>query len=434
MSGLWRNCLIVLIIGAVLRLGYIAVYHQPALAAEQNTAYQGGDDYTLYAIGAGQYIRTRDFSAALFLVRPPLYPLMIAALGKNHLAVLIANALLGTCIAPITLLIARALGLSSRAALIAGLIAAFDPASIVYSSSLNAESLANVLLALSLLALGIGIAKADDRPLSRRIVCCALGGLLLAISALARPLPYLLWIPLGLVILMFAAVHPIRKRVMLAGAFMLVSAAGVGAWIAHNAVILGNPTYSTIGVYNLLYYRAASVERLATNADIQVVYAELSRRVEAGLGNDVSSVDSNTRYTHYISSAALGAQMQRVALDVFLEHPVEYVATIPIGLYRVLLKTSSLNGVSGVVDVAWNGALLIGGAVGLFRLIRRRDWLPAALIVVVCGYILAATLIVQTSGIDTRARTPMIPLLATAAAAGLNMNNRVDALRRVPAK
>jgi heme A synthase len=52
-------------------------------------------DYILYVYGAQRILTYGDFNNSLFLPRPPLFPLIVAALGVNTTAVLLANALVG---------------------------------------------------------------------------------------------------------------------------------------------------------------------------------------------------------------------------------------------------------------------------------------------------------------------------------------------------
>lgn len=116
--------------------------------------------------------------------------------------------------------------------------------------------------------------------------------------------------------------------------------------------------------------------------------------------------------------------MTAVALEVFFAHPLEYVVTIPVGLYRFLLEVRPVLPVDSGwlpllwLGIAWNGLLLIAAAAGLLRILRQRRWAGAAFLTLPCAYFLFGTLLVQTSGIDTRARVMVTPLLAVMAAYG----------------
>src|SRR5262245_46518390 len=100
--------------------------------------YQTGD-YDLYKDGAQDFVVTHDFSNSLFLPRPPLFSLMIVALGINDWAVIVANVVLGALAAPLSYLFVRQLGLSQPLAILAALVVAIDPTGVVFSPFLGPE-------------------------------------------------------------------------------------------------------------------------------------------------------------------------------------------------------------------------------------------------------------------------------------------------------
>jgi hypothetical protein len=70
-----RPLLILWVIGLILRLGWIALIFTPDFSS-----FEGGD-YRLYELG-GEYIRAfGNLQSDAFLVRPPLFPLLIALLN-----------------------------------------------------------------------------------------------------------------------------------------------------------------------------------------------------------------------------------------------------------------------------------------------------------------------------------------------------------------
>lgn len=393
--------LVIFALALGLRLGYVAWRYSDDL-----NAFQAGD-YTLYRIG-GEHIRTEgDFTNSLFLLRPPLFPLLIALLGVNGPAVLLVNALLGATLVPLTIILARRLGLSARLALLAGAMAALDPASVVYSSFLGPEPLANLFLLSMTVALVYGLRA----PRRREIMAGTAAGLALTLSVLARPAAFLLWIGLGAWLLLTD-----RQRWRVAAAYALASVIGIGAWIAHNAITFDNPTVSTVSSYSLLYYRAASVEHWATGHDMDTVYTDLARRVEARMGRDVSQVDTSTRHHHYTGPAELTRAMNGVAVETFTSHPLEYLYTLPIGVARMFGFTNLLPGWTRVLEVPWNVALTVGAAAGLWIACCQRRWLLFWAVLLPAAYFTVGTLLAQTSGLDTRMRTMFTPHLTIACA------------------
>ncbi len=248
------SLLFLLVVALGLRL-LVAV----AFYTDDLTGVNSGD-YILYRIGAEHIRDYGDFSNSLFLSRTPLFPLMIFALRVDDFAVLIANVFLGALIAPVTLLLARRVGLSDRLALAAGLIVVVDPASLRYSAFLGTEPLANLFVVLALLAVLTGVA-ADSRR--REVICGLAGGVALVLAMLARPSNYLLWTGVGLWLLV-----AYRKQWAVTLTFALVSLIGLGAYTVHNGLVFGNYTMSTVGTYTMVYYRAASIEHLATGNDM----------------------------------------------------------------------------------------------------------------------------------------------------------------------
>lgn len=408
--------LAVLAVACLLRLGLVAVWYTPDLNRFQN------GDYTLYRIGAEHFRQNAALDNSLFLVRPPAFPLMIDLLGLNDTAVLITNAMLGALAAPLTYVLARQFRLMQRLSLFAALVVAVDPASVLYSSYLGAESLANVTLVLALILL-IGSLRSSRQNLA--LPLSLLGGFMLAASSLARPATFLLWIVLavwGLV--------AYRGRWAVIAIFVLSSGFATGVWIVHNGIVFGNYTFSTIGVYNLLYYRAASVESHGAGLSMDETYTELSRRVEERLGHDTAHVDAGTRHGHYAVTAELQPVMQSVALDVFAQYPAIYVLTIPVGAYRILGLTDVASPWLRLLFLGWNVVLVLGLGVGLVGWFRTQQRALFWLVLLVCVYYIGGTLIVQTSGIDTRARTMLTPLMAVATVYGLEYAIRNWALAR----
>lgn len=67
----------VTLIALVIRL--LVIITAPSVAALDT------GDYALYDIGARHFLQHGDFSNSLFLVRPPVYPLLLAALALTPL-------------------------------------------------------------------------------------------------------------------------------------------------------------------------------------------------------------------------------------------------------------------------------------------------------------------------------------------------------------
>ena len=250
------------------------------------------------------------------------------------------------------------------------------------------------------------------------VVWGLLAGGFIILSALTRPAAYLLWIPMAV----WIAFARRRWRALAVCSLIALAFSGMMLWKQHNATYLTNSSFSTIGTFNLLYYRAASVLHQATQQDINTIYMTLAGRVEAKLGNNVLNINRDRRWHHRASPAQMESMMTEVALDAFREYPLYYLLTIPVGLYRTLLEIWTF---PIWISIGWNAALLLAAGYGLWQLARRRRWIEMAFLLLSCAYFLTGTLLVQTSGIDTRARVMVTPLLAVMAAhAALRWLNR----------
>lgn len=397
----WEEIALLLLLALVLRFGWAAAHHTDDLRH-----FQSGD-YGLYRIGAAALAEDRDFSNPLFLVRPPLFPAMIAALGRDDTAVLVVNGILGALIVPLTWGLARQLGTGRGLARLAALIVAFDPPSIVYSTYLLAEPLANLLLLLGVMALLTARTRSGWG-------WAAAAGTALALSAWARPAGFLLFVPLAVWL-----AWGDRARWRVAAVVAAIPLLATVAWTVHNARQFDNTTYSTIGIYNLLYYRAASVEHQATGDAMNTVYARLAARVEERAGRDPARADADTRHHHYSTDGTTQRAMIAEALDVFAAHPLYYVALVPVGLVRFALLTNPLPEALEAVAVGWNALLTAGALIGLWIAWRERRDALFWLTLILGAYFTVGTLAVQTSGLDTRMRSMLTPLLAVACALAL---------------
>ncbi len=394
----------IILLGLVLRVGYALAVYEPSLVI-----YHQGD-YELYRLG-GQEILAGDlaFSHNLYQMRPPLFPLLVALLNLDPLWILAVNICLATAIIPLAYALARQFDLQEKPALLCALIVALDPTSVKYSGVLLPEPLANVLLALAYVAI-MKLAKARQPTVT--IGWGLLSGLMIALSALTRPAAYLLWIPMAL----WAVIARRGRRGILAACALAAPAAlGFGFWTQHNAHYFDNSSYTTVGAWNMVYARAASVLYQASGDDIETIYTELARRVETALGNNAAEVTARWRHRHYTGPSLQQDAMTEVAADVFREHPLHYLLTIPVGMYRMLLQ---VHGALFTLGLAWNVALLLAAAYGLKETLLRRAWMEVLFLLLPSAYFVTGTLLVCTSCTDTRARIMLSPLLAVMAAYG----------------
>jgi 4-amino-4-deoxy-L-arabinose transferase-like glycosyltransferase len=398
-----------------------------AFAPVGRAAFDTGD-YALYEIGAGHLRAVGDFSNSLFLVRPPLFVLQVFALGENIWAVLLVNAVFGALTAAATVWLARRFGLHMSLALLAAVLVALDPSTIRFSAFLGPEALANLLIV-------VGVASFLQALRSERISVgwALLGGLALGLSSVTRPATYLLWIPL-VVWQLVAQRRRWRALLLPLISFAAMSIIPTSLWAWHNAQVFDNPTLSTVSPFAMLYYRAASLENLIGDYEsMDAVYLELNRRVEAEMGRDPALATADTRHGYLSASPELGAAMNRVSMAIFLENPVLYVATIPLGFVRMLgILPPVITGPGDVLVALWNTLFVLLTALGLLRAALERRWTLFFGVGLVLAYYVAGTLYVKSAGMDARERTMLTPFMAAASAYALDwMARRVRDGRNV---
>ena len=94
--------LLITLAGLLLRVGYVLSIYEPSLLS----VYL--DDFTSYRNAAIDILQgDLEFKNSVYLVRPPLFPLLVAALDIQPILILAVNILLGAAIIPLTYVLAR---------------------------------------------------------------------------------------------------------------------------------------------------------------------------------------------------------------------------------------------------------------------------------------------------------------------------------------
>lgn len=245
--------------GLVLRLGFVCLEPKTLPIADE----------TMWLMALNR-IPTAHFSpfANYPIFHPPLYPYFLAAMDAafgSLLAIKLAQALIGSLLIPAVFRIAlRVFG--PRAAVFAGLFAAFYPELIWYSAHFWCET-----LFLALLWWALERVVVADETSSRRTA--ALAGILFGLAVLTRE-TVLYLLPFAA---MWLAVSKPRNRkalalTLLAGAFAVVLPWTVRNWIQFNAFIpvstggglnlyQGNAELSRGEVYHEYYANEGRVEQ-----------------------------------------------------------------------------------------------------------------------------------------------------------------------------
>ncbi len=359
-----------------------------------------------YEIPARTMLQAWDFSHPLLDYRPPIQGLFISLFytifGEQPLLPLAAQQLTSAAIAIPAILIARELGFSKRVQLAVGLIVALDIASIVIGLTLMAETLGNFLLTIFLLYY-IRLLK------NSRWQDAVLAAIALGLSTLTRPTP-IYYLVFALVPMVFFVKRWPQKMAVLTGVFLII----VLPWFYRNQVHAGEFTISTVGNFDLLFYKGVSVYSKANNISPEEADAELAYQLDLRLGQAGDradySVDDKWKFLTAGDSRTEEA-LTSYAFEIFRAYPLTYIAVTPGHLAKMILKTNLLE----IISLRWLyaieypfhavGYLLV--LAGTILALVRRHWLLLSVTVLPIAYFIGVPLILGGTGMDTRARTPV---------------------------
>ena len=330
--------------------------------------------------------------------RPPLFPILLVAVVAampGHLALGIALVQVGLGVLTIlaTAETARRWTFSTRAALLAAAIVAFDPVLVSQARPVMTETLAAFLAAVTLL----GLTKPGPAG-------AALGGLGFGLSALCRPS---VWPAIGLSALaaLFlrhgARLERLRFATLMVAASLLI----VAPWAIRNAIVLGEPIITTTHGGYTLY--------LANNP---VYYQEVlngpSGTVWTG-PNQWLWWDAVNRDTRGMPEPEADRFARRAALKVIADQPADFAraSAARLGRFWGLAPAGSVYPRwLRIASTIWTLPLWIALAIGACR---RESWRwPMA---VAPAFILGLSFVHAFFWTDLRMRASIVPALALVA-------------------
>ncbi len=348
--------------------------------------------------------------------RPPLYPLVLAALplrGDNPVLFGALHVVLGAATVIGVWHLGRLWSLAPGVSLLAAALVTIDPLLLVHSAQVMTETLATLLATTTLIA----ITHAAARP---SLKWALVGGLSAGLSILCRP-EFFVWTAAIVVIFPFAA-NGSRRLARLAAC---VAAVGVvlAPWAIRNQRVFGSPVFTTThGGPTLLlannpsfyeYLRSAAWGSTWDGRDVNVRYAQLRRRARNSVTNHI-----------VIDEVTVDHEAYREAFQNILAEPGMFAwsCLVRVGrLWNVLPHQTSTgespthHGLRIAVAVwyAFEFALAATGAWFLRRKLLVEPWLWGTLLV------LSITLVHAFYWTDMRMRAPLTPVVALAAAYGL---------------
>ncbi len=452
-----RTCLILLIVVAVAARLSVLIY----LGFEEPRYFftYDSDGYVIRATNLLQYgAFSGDTEPPLApdLKRTPIYPLLLAGvlgLSRQITAIIVLQILLGSLTVLFAYLMARELRFSARAGLLAALLLAVEPVSVLLTNQLLSETLFTMAL-----TAGIWLLVCYWRR--EKLGWLVASAIVLALTALTKPIA--MFLPLALLPLFALARSKERLRAVFTAGLIFVVISGVltFSWAYRNHRVGGVFTLSTIADTNLYYYRAQAVLAQAENLNADTARTRLVDEIESAAGQ--RSLTEGERL----------ALQRRVALEILSKHPGLTVSTMVKGSARLLfdpgytlvctlldLETTSFECFPGtatmleanvlqkaldkVFDMTFVqqltllgsmvllGVLYLGAALGMVFLALERNWTALGLLLVVSLYFL-----ILSAGAEStyRFRAPIIPFFAVLAGAGYDsLLTRVQARLVAPA-
>ncbi len=341
--------------------------------------------------------------------RVPGYPAFLALLGTEPDVVWIVQMTLGWVISMLLFVFAWKTAGSPAFGALVGLLYNFIPGPVLFEANLLSETLTTFFLILSLVLM-MGM----DRAVSKRSAYgFALAmGISSSLAALVRPLFFIL--PVWLLI--FVWFGPKGRSLRLAVSYSLAPLLMLGAWLTwmYTTYDMLGPT--TMGGYHLVQHTGEYFEFLPDEvAPLRDTYIEYRDAQIAERGTQTNAIwDAIPEMSEVsgLSFFALSAELQRLSVQLILQHPNLYLANVaqgwidfwksPVFWDRAAVSSELVSGVFAawvgvgrLITLIANAAFLAGSALVLFSR-RMRDRLGLDRYILVNAGLIWIASIVQT--------------------------------------
>lgn len=354
--------------------------------------------------------------------RPPLFPISVALVyraggGIEEAAAL--QMLFGVLTVLSTYLLARLVFERTaqvphpqELALLAGLLMAFDPATLSASVTLMAEPLFNLLFTLTLTCLALYLRQ--DHWYWLLAAALSLAG-----AMATRPTAIYFWLAAPLIAI--PLVKTWWKPVLALALTGLLVYLGWSWNISQNHGVF---TYSLQTNFSLLYLRALSAERLATGVEATALQDEYTREVYRRVGDLEKAANVEPDVTWWAMLVAESPQVYSAMGALAREKLIEYwpyaLLGTPIGLARLIGVTQAYPRWFYPVEITYHILLYSAMLWGAWRAWQNRAWWTQLFSGIPILYVTGLTLVSQTSAMDTRMRSPMSASIMILAAYGLS--------------
>lgn len=414
----WFQAALIFVVSFILRLLFLAYKLDFELRiVDQADMLQAGGSDAWGWLAYGLHFTTKGFSDYwMMAIRPPLYPLsaaLVYGLGGGHTAVAILQVIFGALTPVLGYFAARLVFLridslprKESLAFGAGLVMAFDPASVSAGATLLSEPLFNLMMTAFLLCLIAYLIKNHWSWL-------LLTALFMALSMLARPTAIYIWLLMPFVFV------PLVKQWWKPALLLLVVGLAVNfGWSYRNLVHRGVFTYSMQPNFTLLFLRALSAEYLATGASTDDIQKDYTFEVLTRVGEDVDRDDLSSEsfwQFHAASSPEIYETMGQVARERLLTYWPFAAAGTVVGAWRMYALTLTLPVWTRPIEILYHIALYGLMLFGAWSSFRNKQWLMLLTCGLLIFYVTGLTLASQTSAMDTRMRSPVsIPIIILA--------------------
>ena len=406
-NALWRQIdhlrwWMILVLAIGIRLTFVYYLYFIYITPGGGRLSLGGLSDTTYHYGALQLLQG-SIATGYFAYHAPLMAMLIAVVyalfGVDAIyLVVVVQAIFSAATCLFAWSAAKTLGLDDRLGKTAALLLALDLSSIGVSLVIGAEVVSNFFIAWMLLFL----ARLLLRGQLRDALAC---GAALVLAALARPNAVYFAAPAALAILLLSP-----RRWVNAALFGVICVLGMLPWFFRNYVYHRAFTFSTVGNFNLLFYRAASVEFWATASPVEEIQSrlafELDRRLDLVKKDEVYNASSIWRHLALDDDPRADRVMRDMALEIFLAHPKDLAISLSVALVKVLSYSEAFNPIPVFkwLNVLWNGILYLLAIMGGVFMLLKRQWIWLAVTALPIAYFIAVPTI--AGGIqDTRSAT-----------------------------
>ena len=384
------------VVGAILRLGLWLSY---APASFGDTPSYMRLAAALKESGLSGYDATRV----------PGYPAFLALIGSDPDEIWIAQMLLGWAISMLLFVFAWKTTGSPVFGAIVGLLYNFIPGPVLFEANLLSETLTTFFLILSLVLM-MGM---DRAPTRHGTVGFAVAmGISASLAALVRPLFFVL--PVWLLI--FVWLGPKGRNIRLAASYSFAPLLMLGAWLAWMVTTYDMIGPTTMGGYHLVQHTGEYFEFLPDDvAPLRDTYLKYRDAQIAERGTQTNAIwDAIPEMSEVsgLSFFALSAELQRLSVQLILQHPNLYLANVaqgwidfwkaPVYWDRAAVRPEMVGGlfaawvgVGSLITLVANAAFIAGSALVLVSR-RVRDRFGLDRYILVAGGLVWISSIVQT--------------------------------------